>query len=107
MSEQARREDPTVIQNKDIAGAKMCGQAAKLIVAISASASIQDQHARRGAVRERFLCDELFRKLKIEVRDEHFDDCTKKGFTTEDTEKRLSNVFLRARCPLWFRVFES
>jgi hypothetical protein len=88
MSEQARREDPTVIQNEDVAGSKMFGQTAKVIVTRSASASIQNQHARRGAVRERLLRNELFGKMEIEVRDEHFDDCTKNGFTTEARRTR-------------------
>jgi hypothetical protein len=71
MAEEARGENPAVVKNENVARFQVLGKIAKVFVLVFSAVPIQNQHARSRAVCQRFLSDELPRKMKIEVGDEH------------------------------------
>lgn len=71
MAEQARWKYARIVQHQAVAGAEEAGQVAKLPVFPGLARAIDHQHARRGAVGEGLLRDELLGQHKIELGEIH------------------------------------
>src|SRR5438477_92041 len=71
MSEKPGGKNSAVVEYQDIAGVQMLGEIPELIISKCPGAPVQHEHSRSRPIRERLLCDEFFRKMKIEVGDEH------------------------------------
>lgn len=66
-----RGKDASVIENNEIAGAQQVGKIAEEAIRVLTGGSLKTQHAGAVACGERFLRDEFFREMKVEVGDQH------------------------------------
>ena len=66
-----------VVQHQHIPFTQQLGQLVKPRVLPCSAGSIEDQHTALPAFRRRFLRDQLWRKLEVEVGDQHRPDCMK------------------------------
>jgi hypothetical protein len=71
MAIQAGREDPCVVQDKEVIGEEQVGEVAELPVVPGLAVSDQVQQAGTSTVGERFLRDSVRRKIIVEVGDKH------------------------------------
>lgn len=65
------RKDAGVVENNEIAGAQQIGEIAEQAISVLATGSLKMQHTRAIAGSERFLCNEFFGEMKVEVGDQH------------------------------------
>ena len=68
VSTQAGRKHAGVIQDEAIAGPNVLGEVRECVVVEGSGSTRNDQHARIAAASGRFLRDQFFRKLIIEIR---------------------------------------
>ena len=66
------RENPGVVQHQQVVGPKKAGKFPEISIGDLPGVAVQVKQSRSGTVRERFLCDLLFGKIVVKVRDEHF-----------------------------------
>ena len=71
MGIEPRRENTRVVEDDEVICAEQIGEIAELSVAERGSWSLKVQQAGGGAVGQCFLRDQLFRKVVVEVGDEH------------------------------------
>src|SRR5262249_26039246 len=70
-AEEARGKDAAVVDDQQVAGWKQRREVVKETVLVSAGIAMEVQHARTSAHRQRFLRNEFFRKMEVEVGDPH------------------------------------
>jgi hypothetical protein len=68
---QSRRENARIVEHQAIARVKIAGEIAKHAIFPRAFVAIDYQHARCGAVGERFLRDQFFGEFVIKFGKEH------------------------------------
>lgn len=66
-----RRKDAGVVEDDEIAGTQQIGEIAEQAIRVLATGSLKMQHAGAVAGGERFLGDEFFGEMKVEVGDQH------------------------------------
>jgi hypothetical protein len=66
-----RRKDASVVKNNEIAGAQQIRKITELAITVASAISLKVQHSGAISRCERFLGDEFFGKMKVEVRDQH------------------------------------
>ena len=69
---EARRDNPAVVEDEEIAGPQNFGQVAEEVIAVFSGAAVETEHAAGAANRRRRLGDEFFRKIEMEVRYTHW-----------------------------------
>jgi len=100
MSEDARSKYTAVVEGEDVSRAKMFRQISEVIVFEPAGCSIEHEHSRSRPVKERLLRNQLFWKMKIEVRDKHAPPILRapktKAFTRARQQKHAASKPVRA-----------
>jgi hypothetical protein len=71
MSIEASGENAGVVEHKAVAGMDVGREVAKAAVFPDAALAMENEHARRIALRQRLLGDEFFGKVIVELREEH------------------------------------
>ena len=64
---EARRDNPAVVEDEEIAGAKNFGQIAEEVVSVFSGTAVEAEHAAGAANRRRRLGDEFFGKIEMKV----------------------------------------
>ena len=68
---EAGGEHAGVVEHQAIAGMEEGREVAEGVVLPGARLAVDHQHARGGAVRERFLCDQFFGEMVVEIGKQH------------------------------------
>jgi hypothetical protein len=91
-SVKAGGEDSADVQNQQVAGAEQVGKISKFSVLKAACRAREVQQAGAAAVSKRFLRNQLFREIKVKVRNQHQLD-----YRTGGTKFRTSDLVIGTR----------